>query len=269
MEGLMTKSVRSHIAAALCAVGLAALLPLAGCATSASKAKEELDGKKARSHLELGIDHLHNGRVALGLRDLLMAESFDPKNARIQFALAQAYTRKGRVDDAEKHLLRVLELYPPYHDARLMLSILYIHSERYEEAIAQTSVLLADPTFPGPWRALTNQGWAQFRLGLIPEARRDLELSLEYNRKYWPTLLNLGILEAQEGHRLEAIGLFGEMIDLDPRPSAQAEVNYRLAEIYVSIGQRERAVDHLVTAASQAASGPWGKKSEEYLKLLQ
>jgi len=265
----MTKMVHSHIAAALCAIGLAALIPLTGCATSASRAQAQLDTKKARSHLELGIDHLQNGRVALGLRDLLMAESFDPKNARIQFALAQAYTRKGRVDDAEKHLLRVIELYPPYHDARLMLSILYIHSERYEEAIAQTSVLLADPTFPGPWRALTNQGWAQFRLGLILEARRDLELSLEYNRKYWPTLLNLGILEAQEGHRLEAIGLFAEMIELDPRPSAQAEANYHLAELYVSIGQRERAVDHLVTAVSQAPGGPWGKKSEEYLKLLR
>ena len=265
----MTKIVRSHIAAALCSIGLAALIPLTGCATSASRAQAQLEIKKARSHLELGIDHLQNGRVALGLRDMLIAESLDPKNARIQLALAEAYKRKGRVEEAEQHLLRVLELHPPYHEARLMLSTLYIHSERYEEAIAQTGVLLDDPTFPGSWRALTNQGWAQFRLGLILEARRDLELSLEYNRKYWPTLLNLGILEAQEGHRLEAIGLFGEMIDLDPRPSAQAEVHYRLAEIYVSVGQRERAVDHLVTAASQAASGPWGKKSEEYLKLLQ
>ncbi len=265
----MAKSVRSHIAAALCAVGLVALISLTGCATSASRAQARLDLKKARSHLDLGIDHLQNGRVALGLRDLLIAESLDPKNARIQFTLAEAYKRRGRIEEAEQHLLRVLELHPPYHDARLMLSMLYIHSERYEEAIAQTGMLLAEPTFPGPWRALTNQGWALFRLGRIPEARRDLELSQEYNWNYWPTLLNLGILEAQEGHRLEAIGLFGEMLELDPRPNARAEANYRLAEIYVSIGRRERAVDHLVTAASQAPRGSWGKKSEEYLKLLR
>jgi type IV pilus assembly protein PilF len=269
MEGHMTTIVRSHVAAALCAIGLAALIPLTGCATSASRAEAQLDLKKARSHLELGIDHLQNGRVALGLRDLLIAESLDPKNARIQYALAEAYTRKGRIEEAEQHLLRVLELYPPYHDARLMLSMLYIHSERYEEAIVQTGILINDPTFPSSWRALTNQGWAKFRLGRIPEARRDLELSLEYKPGYWPTLLNLGILEAQEGHRLEAIGFFTRMIELDPRPDAQAEANYRLAELYVSVGQRERAVDHLVTAVSQAPGGPWGKKSEEYLKLLR
>jgi Tfp pilus assembly protein PilF len=269
MEGHMTKIVRSHIAAVLCAIGLAVLIPLTGCATSASRAQAQLDTKKARSHLELGIDHLQNGRVALGLRDLLIAESLDPKNAKIQFVLADAYTRKGRIEEAEQHLLRALDLYPPYHDARLKLSTLYIHSERYEEAIVQTGVLLDDPTFPGPWRALTNQGWAKFRLGRLPEARQDLELSLDYKRNYWPTLLNLGILEAQEGHRLEAIGLFAEMIELDPQPSAQAEANYHLAELYVSVGQRERAVDHLVTAVSQAPSGPWGKKSAEYLKLLR
>jgi Tfp pilus assembly protein PilF len=265
----MRKTGRSPFAVLVGGAWLAAVMPLAGCATSGSKAQAELDVKRARSHLEIGIDHINNGRVELGLRELLSAEHFDPKNARIQFALAQAYTRKGRVEEAEQHLLRVLELYPPYHDARLMLSTLYIHQGRYEEAIAQTAILLEDPTFPGPWRALTNQGWAHFRLGHNAEARRDLELSLEYNRKHWPTLLNLGILEAQEGHQLEAIALLGEMLRLDPRPGAQAEANYRLAEIYVSLGQRDRALSHLGTAVAESPSGPWGKKSEEYLKLLR
>jgi len=265
----MTKNFLSHIAAVLCGVGCSALIPLAGCATSATKAQAELDTKKARSQFEIGIDHLNNGRVALALGQLLSAERLDPKNARIQYALAEAYTRKGKIEEAEQHLLRALELYPPYHDARLMLSNLYIHEGRYEEAIVQTGLLLEDPTFPGPWRAITNQGWAKFRLGRNAEARVDLELSLEYNRRHWPTLLNLGILEAQEGHRLEAIALLGEMLDLDPRPTAQAEANYRLAEIYVSIGQRERALGHLMTAVAQVPSGPWRKKSEEYLKLLR
>ena len=78
-----------------------------------------------------------------------------------------------------------------------------------------------------------------------------------------------GILEAQEGHHPKAIALFEEMLALRPRASAMAEANYRLAEIYVSIGKRERAVGHLVTAVAQAPGDLWGKKSEEYLKLLR
>ncbi|MCH8082832.1 MAG: hypothetical protein IH885_01210 [Myxococcales bacterium] len=68
---------------------------------------------------------------------------------------------------------------------------------------------------------------------------------------------------------VEAIALLGEMLTLNPRPGARAEANYRIAEIYVLMGQRERAVAHLVAAVDQAASGPWGTKSEDYLKILR
>ena len=59
------------------------------------------------------------------------------------------------------------------------------------------------------------------------------------------------------------------MLEQKPGPSARAEANYRLAEIYVSLGKREQAVGHLMTAVAQAPDGKWGKKSEEYLKILR
>jgi tetratricopeptide (TPR) repeat protein len=253
----------------LCAAWLMGLTALLGCATSGSRLEQERQIKQARAQFELGVDHVNNGRVALGLQNLIEAESLDPNNAHIHHALGDAYTRKGRIEEAERHLLRALELYPAYHDARLRLSHLYIHLKRYDDVIAESQTLLDDPTFPGPWRALTNRGWAEFRLGRMLEARRDLELAHEYSEGYWPALLNLGILEAQEGHHPKAIALFEEMLALRPRASAMAEANYRLAEIYVSIGKRERAVGHLVTAVAQAPGDLWGKKSEEYLKLLR
>ncbi len=265
----MRKTTRWPIAAMLGVLTLAGSGPLSGCATAASKARAKQNALKARSHFEIGADHLNNGRDADGLREMLRAETLDPRNARVHMGLAEAYKRKGRIEEAEKQLRRVLELHPPYHDARLMLSNLYIHLERYEDALSETRVLMDDPTFPGVWRALTNQGWAQFRMGRNAEARGDLELALEYRRHYWPALLNLGILEAQEGHHFEAITLFGEMLASDVRPGALAEANYRIAELYVSTGYRDRAVAHLVAAVDQAANGPWGKKSEEYLKILR
>lgn len=265
----MGKTTRWPIAVMLGALTLTGSGPLSGCVTAKSKAMAEQNLRRAHSHFEIGVDHLNNGRHAHGLREMLLAESFDPRNARIHMGLADAYMLKGRIEEAERELQRVLELHPPYHDARLLLSNLYIHLERYEDALTETRELLDDPTFPGVWRALTNQGWARFRLGRNAEARGDLELALEYRRQHWPAMLNLGILEAQEGHHLEAIALLGEMLTLNPRPGARAEANYRIAEIYVLMGQRERAVAHLVAAVDQAASGPWGTKSEDYLKILR
>lgn len=265
----MVRNTRLGGARLLCAAWLMALTALLGCATSGTRLEKERQLKQARAQFELGVDYVNSGRVALGLRSLIEAEHLDPNNAHIHHALGDAYMRKGRFEEAERHLLRALELYPAYHDARLRLSQLYIHLKRYDEVIAEAQKLLDDPTFPGAWRALTNRGWARFRLGRTVEARRDLELAREYNDRYWPALLNLGILEAQEGHHLKAIALFEEMLALEPRASAMAEANYRLAEIYVSIGKRERAVGHLVTAVAQAPGDVWGKKSEEYLKLLR
>ena len=60
-----------------------------------------------------------------------------------------------------------------------------------------------------------------------------------------------------------------ELLELRPGPSATSETNYRLAEIYISLGKRDRAVGHLLAAVKKAPEGRWGKKSEEYLKVLR
>jgi type IV pilus assembly protein PilF len=253
-----------------CAVALLALLALPGCAMSAADRYEaEHRIKQANSHYELGVDHLENGRYANGLRELLVAETLQPTNPRIHAALAEAYMRKGIVVEAEAHLIRALELDPKYHDVRLNLSGLYLMIDRYEDAAAQAQILVDDPTFPAVWRAYTNRAIAEMRLGNNVVAREQLDLAVEYNKNYWPALLSLGILEQKEGRLVEAISFFRLMIEQKPAPGARAEANYRMAEIYVSLGKRKQAVDHLMAAVAQTPEGKWGKKSEEYLKILR
>jgi len=251
------------------ATGLLALASVLGCASRQPAQDEDLNAKKAGSHFNLAADHADNGRIELALRELLAAERLDPGNPRIQHSLGIVYLQKGKVAEAELHLLRALEIWPDYADARFNLSTLYLNQGRYEECIQHSKILYDDPTFSSPWRALTNWGWAAYKLGRVEEARRQLEASRDFHARYWPTLLNLGILEAEQGHKVEAIRYFSDMLAIEPGPSAAAEANYRLAEIYVSLGKREQAVGHLRTAVVKAPSDPWGKKSEEYLKLLR
>jgi tetratricopeptide (TPR) repeat protein len=265
----MTQAHRSKTPyAGLAPLGLALLAAL-GCAGSPPPEDAELTSRRARSHFEMAVDHQKNGRTARALRELLVAERYDPDNPLIQHALGMAYLQKGKVEEAERRLLRSLELQPDYQDARYNLSTLYLKQGRYEEAIPHSKALYDDPTFAAPWRALTNWGWAAYRLGRVEEGRERLETSLEMSPRYWPTLLDLGILEAEQGRKVAAIGYFNQLLALEPGASATAEASYRLAEIYVSLGNREQAVGHLRTAVVKAPSDPWGKKSEEYLKLLR
>lgn len=261
-------SSRSCKAVATLGCGLLGLATL-GCATAASEAEREQNARRARSHFDLGADHIAHDRLELGLRELLMAERIDPRNARVQHGLGIAYLRRGKVQEAEQHLLRAVELDPDEHEARFNLSTLYLNLERYDECIEQSALLTDDATFSSPWRSLTNWGWALYRQGDEAEARHKLESALRFNPHYWPTHMNLGILEAEQGRRPEAIQHFSRVLELEPGPSATAEASYRLAEIYVSLGRREQAVGHLRTAVVKAPSDPWGRKSEEYLKLLR
>ena len=251
------------------ASGLLALAPVFGCATAPSAEDEELNRKRAASHFNLAADHADNGRIELALRDLLTAARLDPGDPRTQHSLGIVYLQKGKIAEAEVHLLRALEIRPDYGQARFNLSTFYLKQERYEESLQHSKILYDDATFAWPWRALTNWGWAAYKLGRVEEARQQLEHSRKFRSHYWPTLLNLGILEAEQGHKVEAIGYFADVLETKPGPSAAAEANYRLAEIYVSLGRRKQAVGHLRTAVVKAPSDPWGKKSEEYLKLLR
>lgn len=240
-----------------------------GCATAAKKAEREHNARRANSHFELAVDHVSKDRLELGLRELLEAERLDPKNPRIQHGLAIAYLRKGKVAEAEAHLERALEIWPGYLDARFNLGRLYLAMGRFEESAEQSELLANDPTFTSPWRAYNTWGWALYELGQVKEARVKLDRSLALRAGYWPTQMNLGILEAGQGHRPEAIRHFDRVLALGPGPSAAAEANYRLAEIYVSLGRRQQAVGYLRTAVVKAPIDPWGRKSEEYLKLLR
>ena len=258
--------VGPRLIAWLCVVGLGFGV---GCATTGTDPAEEIRLKKARSHFNLGVDHLGSRRVALGLRELLLAESFDPQNPLIQRALGDGYLMRRKIEDAERHYLRALEIAPALQDARLNLAGLYCQLERFEECWVHSQQLAEDATYPAPWRALTNQGWAEIQLHRLNDARNSLELARDFRPSYWPMLLNLGILELEDGNRLVAVALFQQVIDQHPGSEIEAEANYRIGEIYVALGNRKRAMGYLMAAVVDTPGGRWGVKSEETLKLLR
>jgi Tfp pilus assembly protein PilF len=242
-------------------------------AATATTAKNDLTPfereTRSRAHYDLAVDHLSKGRTAQALREFLAAESFRADDPWIHLGLGECYRRKALFDKAEHHLLRANELKPAFQTAQLNLSALYVHMKRYDEAAVWAQKLVEDPTYPAPWRAYNNLGWAQLRGGHVVEARASLMHALEYDETFWPAHLNLGILESEAGSKLEAIEHFEKVLESDPGPFAEAEVRYRMGELFVSLGNRGRAVEQFTAAADLPAGGQWGKKSQDYLEILQ
>ena len=250
-----------------------ALLAVAGlslaCATPSPQPDPRQKARQAQARLDIGIDHLRNGRQALALRDFLLAQSLDPDNARIQLALGDGYLATGRIEVSEGHFRRALELDPDGYDARMNLTAILIHDGRYPEALRHCQILVDDPTFPAPWRALNNQGRAQLELGALSDARESFERALDYGAEFWPATLSLGILAEREGQGLVAVGLFEQVLALEPGKSVASEVHYRLGEVYVGLGRREEALAHLDRSVQEAPRSRWARKSEDYVKRIR
>lgn len=257
----------NRIAKALSALGLALPL-LAGCATTSPETRAEQE-RKARGHYEMAMNHMREGRTGIAISELQNAERIDPSDPWTQLALGEAYRLKARDADAERHLKRALDLRPDFHAAKLNLAALYIGMERYEETIELSRQLLGDATFPVPWKALTNEGYAYYKLGRRAEAREALEKAVQYHENYWPALLDLAILEADEGRQLEALEHLERVLAQKPGSFAAAETHYRMAVAYISLGNRDKAVHHLSVAIETRPSGEWGKRSADYLKRLR
>ena len=249
-------------------LGLALGAQLTACATTnpATTAENE---RKARSHYEVALNHLKEGRAAVAIGELQQADELQPNDPWIQLSLAEAYRLKSHNAEAEKYLLRALELRPDFHAAKLNLSAIYIGLGRYDEAVQLSEELLGDATFPIPWKALTNKGYAYYKLGKHAEARAALENALEYHERFWPAILVLAILEEDTGQRLEAREGYEKVLSLKPGPIAEAEAHYRIATIYISLGNRSKAMHHLSVASETRPSGVWGKRSADYLKRLR
>lgn len=263
---------RRRVPRAARAVALVGLLALGSACVSPPRESEPPQAppaERAAARRNLGIDHIVNGRIAWGLRELQHAESLYAEDALTQLWLGQAFRLRGRPDEALAHARRAVEIDPTHQEARLNLSTILTDHQLYAEAIEHAQVLVDDPTFATPWRALTNRGWAQLKLGYLADARASFDEALEYAPKYWPALLDLGILSSIERDYVGAIRHLADVVALEPGPGAEAEANYRMAEAYVSIGRRDRAIQHLTLAIDREPNGRWGRQSRAYLQRLQ
>jgi tetratricopeptide (TPR) repeat protein len=250
------------------------MLTSAGCVTTVSlDAAPEVS--EARAKRDLGVDYLGSRRTAMAIRELTSSLELDSRDPETHLWLGEAFRRKGQTEVAVGYLEDAIDLasrkkdYETVQEARLTLSALLSQMGRYEESLEHCEALAVDPTYSSPWRPLTNCGWALMQMNRFDEARAHFDDALDFFPRYGPALLNLGILEAKQGHRLASIQVLEKALDSRLGAAGRAEANYRLGELFVALGRRDKAVEHFREAAEKAPNIDWGSQSQAYLDLLR
>ncbi len=249
------------------------VLGQAGCMTPVPDPNELTEEERildqAQARRDLGIDYLSKGQNVIALREFLFSLEKNPDDAVTQLWLGEAYRRQRHDDKALTAMLRAVDLDPHFRLAHNNLAAFYLQLERYEEAIEHAQLLIDDPLYNRPWKAFSNRGWAQFKLGRIAEARASLETALEFRSEFWPASLNLGILESQSGNTAKAVRQFRRVIQNTAATGPRAEASFRVAQILVEMGRRTKAIKYFTASVKTAPESSWAEESRDYLKILR
>ena len=263
---------------ALLVLACVAVMVTSGCVTTTTNppGPDPFALSEAEAKRDLGVDYLSTRRTGMAIRELTRSLELDGSDPKTHLWLGEAFRRKGQTEVAERYLRDSISLSKRRKDdetkqqAQLNLSALLSQLGRYEESLEFCEALAEDPTISTPWRPLSNCGWALMKLGRLDEARGRFEQALSYFPRFGPALLNLGILEAKQGHQVAAIrSLQKALASGRLSASGHAEANYRLGELFVGLGRRDKAVEHFKAAAKIAPDDDWGSQSQAYLDLLR
>jgi Tfp pilus assembly protein PilF len=250
---------------------LLALFAASGCKTVASPQEISL----ADSHRDLAEAKLANGEPEIAIKEYQAAIAIHPEDAESHYGLAEAFRRKGLLNDTERQLQETLRLDPTHLEARLALGVAYLQMERWNDAAAQFELLVADPTFVRPARALVNLGWAHYKSGDLERAKADFQRALAQDRSNYVAHLDLGIVYYEQSDLVEAVTHFEACVKiLAERPvkvygAVEAEARFRMAQAYVRLGKRDQALASLRVAVDRGGESEWVRKSNDYLKVLQ
>jgi tetratricopeptide (TPR) repeat protein len=248
-------------------LGLGLLL---ACATVDESALNQ-----ARAQRDLATLSLQRGETEIAIRQYRRSLELNPRDPETHFGIGEAYRRKDEHALTEEHFHKVLQLDPTFSDARLNLGVLYMTQGRWQDAIRENQILLADPTFLFPERALVNLGWAEYNSGDLESAERHFREATRQNGRSLEAHLNLGIVLYEKASVVEAATEFEEALEiLKDRPPEvfaplQAQTRFRLGQAYIKLGQRDKALEHLRVASEEGGAGEWGEQAREYLQVIE
>lgn len=244
-----------------CVIGVSVVLTgILGCA------KEPLvDSRKADLHYRLSGELLRQQRIGPALREARLAVRGAPENPRYYNLLGIILFAKREMTEAESAFLKAISLDDRYSEAKNNLGTLYIEANQWAKAEKMFRAALENPLYLNPEKAHTNLGYVYKRLGRRDQARKEFQQALSFDSGFYLANLHLGRLAFEDKNYDQASRYFKRATQTCEEC---IEAFFKLGFSYLQTNQSTEARQAFQTGHTNGADSYYGKKCEEYKKLL-
>jgi len=218
---------------------LAAVVLLAGCATSAGPQSSEA---AATANMQLGSAYLQQGNLPIAKEKLERALAEAPRNATVHGLLAMLYVRLGDNVKAEGEYRAALSLAPGDPEQLNNYAVFLCAAGRADEGVSRFQEAARNALYRTPWAAYTNSGVCLRSVKRDAEAEAQFKRALQVRSDYAEAAVQLADLELSENRATDAYNRVAEFIRVNPPTAELLLLGWRAA----------RAQPNAVNAAQMA-----------------
>jgi len=235
----------------------------ASCSTLMVATRDE---EKAKVYLQLAADQFNERQYNEAIQSTQQALQLYPDMPEAYNHLALIYMETKRFDKSEEAFLKALSLKEDYSEVHNNLGVLYNRQEKYSEAVIQFEKALQDEAYRTPENALTNLGYAYFKLENIPKAKEQHQKALDVVPQFCLAHKNLADIYVKEKNYQKAADYYQNSVTYCP---LYQESQYKLGLVMMKLGQKQVARNQLEKLVSRHKTGPYVERSQQVLKYLK
>ncbi len=173
-------------------------------------------------------------------REFKRAIELNPNYPTAHYWYALYLAGMGRQEEARREAQRAQELDPLSLVTNWHVGIIFSYARQHDRVIEQLrKTLELDPNFAG---AHDDLGWTYAMMGRYEEAAAELQTAIKLSGEATHFMADLAIVYALSGKRGEAQKIIDQLLGLAKQ---RYVAPYRMAQIYVALGDRNRAFEWL------------------------
>jgi Tfp pilus assembly protein PilF len=175
-----------------------------------------------------------------------------------------------RFKEAEVFARKAVEASPDLRDAKNALGVIFVHQQRYDEAIAVLKPLTEDLVYSSPESAWGNLGWAYLQRGSTDEALEALSRAVALQPLFCVGQYRLGLAYEKKGDLPLAREAFTKAVDTDlPQCKRLQDAYGARARVLARQGLKTEARADLERCRDMGAQTQTGQKCAAQLQTYQ